>query len=103
MDGAMAGLRGWRRVVQRQMDAYGFSPAEQRVAWSLFDVHTNNDVGTTLSRSPQTVKNQMTKMMHKTKTTNRLALVLTLLHLADEDFPTQSAWSAAAPQRRQPD
>ena len=81
------GLRGWRVAVQRQLDAYDCTPAEQRVVWTLFDVHTNIDIGTMLESSPQTIKNHMTRILHKTQTRNRLELVLLLLHLADEEMP----------------
>ena len=81
------GFRGWRVVVQRQMSSYGFTPAEQRVAWALFDVQTNRDIGEELEASPQTIKNHVYKMMQKTQTQNRLELVLLLLRLQDEPLP----------------
>ena len=81
------GFHGWRVVVQRQMSSYGFTPAEQRVAWALFDVQTNRDIGEELETSPQTIKNHVYKMMQKTQTQNRLELVLLLLRLQDEPLP----------------
>jgi DNA-binding NarL/FixJ family response regulator len=88
-DGAdmIAGLRGWRVVVQAQLDAYHFTPAEQRVAWMLFDAHTNIGIGMALDSTPQTIKNHMTRILHNTKTSNRLELALLLLHLDGEELP----------------
>jgi DNA-binding CsgD family transcriptional regulator len=81
----MARTREWRNEVQRQMDMYGFTLAEQRVAWTLFDFQTSRDIGEAIGASPQTIKNHLTQMLRKTKTQNRLELVLVLLHLEDDE------------------
>ncbi len=83
----MARLCGWRAIVQQQMDVYDFSPKEQTVGWALFAVQTQAELGATLGISRQTVKNHLTAMMRKTKTRNRVGLMLALLHLADEEMP----------------
>ncbi|MDQ3541969.1 MAG: hypothetical protein M3440_14915, partial [Chloroflexota bacterium] len=57
-----------------------------RVAWSLFDVHTNVDIDAALDASPQKVKIHMTRILPKTKTRNQLELALLLLDLDDEEL-----------------
>ncbi len=69
------------------MLAYAFTPGEQRVAWTLFPPHTNADSGAILQLSPQTVKNHLSSMLRKTRTRNRLELVMCLLDLEDEPMP----------------
>lgn len=98
----MAGVRGWRKVVQQQMEFYRFTRAEQRVAWTLFDFQTNRDVGEALGASPQTIKNQITKMLSKTRTRNRLELVLVLLRLPDEELPSDDRLGPTRRQARRP-
>ena len=96
------GLRGWREVVQQQMDASGLAPSEQRVAWALFQGKPNIDIGVELDISPQTVKNHLTSIFLKTRTSNRLELLLALLQLEDEPMPVRSRWNVTQQQRREP-
>lgn len=79
--------RTWRTTAQQQMEAYGLTRGEQRIAWALLQAKTNEELSAELGLTPQTVKNHLTRMLKKTGTRHRLGLVLTLLQVTDDATP----------------
>ena len=90
----------WRITAEAQMNEYGFTPTERRVAWQLMQDMANKEISQELGITEQTVKDHLRVMYQKAQVRSRVGLVLALLQLVNCDnkehwIPNHSKRSAA--------
>jgi DNA-binding CsgD family transcriptional regulator len=72
-------------TAETQMEEYGFTPSERRVAWHLLRDMANKEISYALGITEHTVKEHLRVMYQKAQVRSRVGLVLALLQLIDDE------------------
>jgi DNA-binding CsgD family transcriptional regulator len=73
-------------TAETQMEEYGFTPSERRVAWHLLRDMANKEISQALGITEHTVKEHLRVMYQKAQVRSRVGLVLALLQLVDVEL-----------------